>query len=212
MADLQKDQLSIFDMLEPEEPKSPAEIWAEETGFSDYWQHDTEFINDKPVCTYSKHSCNRKELWKIADTMDGISCIKQCCRKCDVQYCGVRCNGSEDPNNNKKRIPEECIKCEYIGKSYDIYGNEETDFYHCGLDGHPTWNEKGIPGKKCKKNLKKKSLEWSEFKEHCRHNGWTRGATETEPAAVMCSFNNRQNAKCWDDWIECNIDNCPLLK
>lgn len=160
MADLEKDQLSIFDILEPEEPKepkAPAEIWAEETGFSDYWQHDTEFINDKPVCTYSKHSCNRKELWNIADTLDGICCTKQCCRNCNVLHCGARCNGSEEP-------------------------------------------------------VQKKTLSFDEFKEHCRHNGWTKPATETEPSHVMCSFNNRQNAKCWEDWIICSLENCPLLK
>ena len=97
MADLQKDQLSIFDMLESEEPKAPAEIWAEETGFSDYWQHDTEFINDKPVCTYSKHSCNRKELWKQAEALGDPFCPHVCCRFCNTKCCGARCNGSSEP-------------------------------------------------------------------------------------------------------------------
>lgn len=157
MSDLQKDQLSIFDMLEPEEPKTPAEIWAEETGIADYWQTDIKFVNDKPVCKHSNHSCNKKELWKQAEALGDPFCPHVCCRFCNTKCCGARCNGSSEP-------------------------------------------------------VKKISLQFEEYKEHCRHNGWTRGATETEPAAVMCSFNNRQNAKCWDDWIECNMDNCPLLK
>lgn len=60
--------------------------------------------------------------------------------------------------------------------------------------------------------VQKNTLSFDEFKEHCRHNGWTKPATETEPSHVMCSFNNRQNAKCWEDWIICSLENCPLLK
>lgn len=238
--------------------------------------YEARWWRELPVCKYSNHVCNKEKLWKIADKMDGISCAKECCRKCDVQYCGIRCNGSKDPDNNKKRIPEECINCEYIGKTYDEDGSEETDLYHCGLDGHPTWNEEGIPGKKCKKaaveqkqDIKKteekpickysnhtcnkevlhalakesdpfcpsvccrfcntkycgvrcngseepkkddKKTRWEKYKEHCRHNGWTKGATETEPASVMCSYANKRNATCWEEWIPCNYENCPLLK
>lgn len=75
--------------------KSPAEVWAEETGYSDYWQNDTEFIDDKPVCTYSKHSCNRKELFKVAEMDNTIVCPHVCCRKCDEVMCGARCNGAD---------------------------------------------------------------------------------------------------------------------
>lgn len=81
---------------------SPAEQWAEDTGFSDYWSHDIEFVNDKPVCKYSQHSCNRKELWKAAHTLDNIECPEVCCRKCEVKACGARCNGSEEPKDKVK--------------------------------------------------------------------------------------------------------------
>lgn len=89
-------QMSIFDFLPPEKPKTPAEIWAEETGFSDYWQHDIEFKDDKPICKYSKHSCNRKELFKLAEEMNPF-CPHVCCRMCSEKLCGVRCNGASEP-------------------------------------------------------------------------------------------------------------------
>lgn len=48
------------------------------------------------------------------------------------------------------------------------------------------------------------------FHEECIHRGYHRGATEEHPASWMCSWNNKQKAKCWEDWIECTINNCPL--
>lgn len=49
------------------------------------------------ICQYSNHKCNKEELWKIANTLDGITCNKVCCRNCDVRLCGARCNGSDEP-------------------------------------------------------------------------------------------------------------------
>lgn len=49
------------------------------------------------TCKYSGHICNKEELWKVADSLDGIICNKVCCRNCDVRLCGARCNGSEEP-------------------------------------------------------------------------------------------------------------------
>lgn len=49
------------------------------------------------------------------------------------------------------------------------------------------------------------------FNEHCKHKGWLRGTDEEHPTATwMCGYANRQLAKCWDDWIPCTCDNCPL--
>lgn len=50
------------------------------------------------------------------------------------------------------------------------------------------------------------------YKEYCIKRGWYRGETEEHPASWMCSFKNRKNATCWEDWIECTEKNCPLLK
>lgn len=51
-------------------------------------------IPDKPICKYSNHSCNKENLWEVAE-MDGGQCKRVCCRQCDVVGCGARCNGSE---------------------------------------------------------------------------------------------------------------------
>lgn len=91
-------QISIFDLgVDKPDIVSPAEQWFNDTGLNDYWQTDTIFINDRPVCKHSKHSCNRLELFKVADSLDDINCKKVCCRKCDITGCGARCNGSEEP-------------------------------------------------------------------------------------------------------------------
>lgn len=47
-------------------------------------------------CKHSGHTCNREELWKIAESLE-VDCIQQCCRNCKVRLCGARCNGSEEP-------------------------------------------------------------------------------------------------------------------
>lgn len=39
----------------------------------------------------------------------------------------------------------------------------------------------------------------------CKHQGYIRGEVP------MCSFKDGHNAKCWDDWQECNKNNCFLL-
>lgn len=48
-------------------------------------------------CTFSGHTCNKKELWKVADTLDDLMCPHVCCRQCNTRSCGARCNGSEEP-------------------------------------------------------------------------------------------------------------------
>jgi hypothetical protein len=47
------------------------------------------------ICKHADHVCNKKELWKIADTLDDIKCPHVCCRKCDIELCGARCNGTK---------------------------------------------------------------------------------------------------------------------
>lgn len=49
------------------------------------------------ICDHSKHTCNKEELWKVADTLDEIMCPHVCCRLCNTRSCGARCNGSEEP-------------------------------------------------------------------------------------------------------------------
>lgn len=56
--------------------------------------------NEKPICKYSNHTCNKEVLFALA-TESNPFCPKVCCRFCNTKYCGVRCNGSEEPKSNK---------------------------------------------------------------------------------------------------------------
>lgn len=58
-----------------------------------------------PVCSHSGHTCNKKELWKVADTLDEIMCPHVCCRLCNTSLCGARCNGSEEPRELDPDFP-----------------------------------------------------------------------------------------------------------
>lgn len=55
-----------------------------------------DYIETLP-CAFSGHTCNKKELWKVADTLDDLMCPHVCCRQCNTVCCGVRCNGSNEP-------------------------------------------------------------------------------------------------------------------
>lgn len=72
-----------------------------------------------PACSHSGHTCNKKELWKVADTLDEIMCPHVCCRRCGVRLCGARCNGAEEP---KKDTTDEYIQenptCFYVTGHY----------------------------------------------------------------------------------------------
>lgn len=61
-------------------------------------------------CKFSGHTCNREELWKIAESLE-VDCIKQCCRNCKVKCCGARCNGSEEPSKCYSCFHEDQGKC-----------------------------------------------------------------------------------------------------
>lgn len=156
------------------EIESPAETWARETGFSDYWQHDVIFIDDKPVCKYSEHSCNRKELWKIAESFDDVICPHVCCRNCAERLCGARCNGSEEP---KCRIAEECEAyprgcggtidpCRFGGPFKWSNKREKLEDVHIDREGRP-----------------EKAPQWMKYKrcENCKR--WQRYDIKEQPPA-----------------------------
>ena len=54
---------------------------------------------DKPICKHSEHTCNKEELWKVAEDI-GEDCPKSC---------GARCNGA--PKTNKKETTKACADC-----------------------------------------------------------------------------------------------------
>lgn len=61
------------------------------------------------ICKLSNHTCNKEELWKVADTLDEIICPHICCNICFQKQCGARCNGSNEPKEKPKcSKAEEC--------------------------------------------------------------------------------------------------------
>ncbi len=111
---------------------------------------DEQPTNQTSICEYSQHECNRTELWKIADSLDDIECPHKCCRACDVKCCGARCNGSEEPQRDRKQeldekyaIPREHQKEE--GWTDDWHYTEletptETGIYYCIKDNTDYYN------------------------------------------------------------------------
>ncbi len=53
-------------------------------------------------CKHSGHSCNKEELWKIAK--EDVNCPQICCRLCNFEDCGARCNGAERSTYKKKPL------------------------------------------------------------------------------------------------------------
>lgn len=70
------------------------------------------------ICDFSGHSCNKTELWKIANTLDELQCPHVCCRKCNTQLCGARCNGSEEPKPSEDDYIRENPTCFYVFGHY----------------------------------------------------------------------------------------------
>lgn len=93
---------------------------------------------EAPICKHSKHTCNKKELWKIADSLDELQCPHVCCRMCNTRNCGARCNGSEEP---KKEITDDYIKenptCFYVFGHY----LDKADGWHKVPEELPTFTE-----------------------------------------------------------------------
>ena len=57
-----------------------------------------EYLDSLPKeCSFSGHTCNKKNLWEVADTLDELQCPHVCCRLCNTRNCGARCNGSDEP-------------------------------------------------------------------------------------------------------------------
>lgn len=73
------------------------------------------------ICKYSQHTCNKANLWEVADTLDDIKCPHTCCRGCDIPNCGARCNGSEEPKRQQDTTDEylkENPTCFYVFGHY----------------------------------------------------------------------------------------------
>lgn len=86
------------------------------------------------ICWYSNHACNKKELWKIADSFDGTQCPHVCCRRCNTRGCSARCNGAPEPKVRQwhrcsNMLPEKSGYYEIM----DIDGNRGRAWFEKGL-------------------------------------------------------------------------------
>lgn len=102
------------------------------------------------VCKFSKHTCNKEELWRVAVEI-GASCPKTCCRVCDIEDCGARCNGA--PRNaeppillQEGQIVYRVLRCDII--PYKVSGDtwvyntsdngKQRNYDLLTLDEHPS--------------------------------------------------------------------------
>lgn len=141
------------------------------------------------VCKFSEHTCNKEELWKIAKEFDDITCPEKCCRSCDQNLCGARCNGSEEPPKCKQADECEAYETKGCGGTVDP----------CRFGGPFNWSARSA---------------YDIFHEHCTHRGWHRQADEEKgiTASWMCGYPEGKPARGWEDWVECTEENCWLLK
>lgn len=114
-----------------------AESGAIKLGSSDFVARWWRPITEDKVCSFSGHTCNKKNLWEIADTLDILQCPHVCCRKCNTRNCGVRCNGSEEPKGETDDYIREHPDCFYV------YGHylSRSDGWHKVPDELPTYTE-----------------------------------------------------------------------
>lgn len=134
-------QLSIFDYM------SPAQEYYFDTGKTTYWQDSQGkpyqwWKNEAPVCSFSGHTCNKQNLWEVADTLDDLMCHHVCCRKCNTKMCGARCNGSQEPEPFMNEPVYEldirgfmddpyCPQCGYAFETIRTCKNFEVDCERC---------------------------------------------------------------------------------
>ena len=118
-----KGQMSLFDFM----PKpAPVDGWAlpcdtcgyDVNGCCNYDYHQGDYCRlgdkwkpkeEKVVCQFSGHTCNKENLWEVADTLDELLCPHVCCRKCASRNCGARCNGSEEPKKTVAMFGKEWL-------------------------------------------------------------------------------------------------------
>lgn len=106
-------QMHIFDFLSQDRPKESKK---------------TEAV-DSNICKYSGHTCNKKELWNVADSLDETMCPHVCCRACSTKMCGARCNGSKEPQEAPMLLQKGDI----------VYQVLRADIYTWIVDGR-TWS------------------------------------------------------------------------
>lgn len=139
-------QMSLFDYM------SPAQEYYFDTGKTTYWQDSQGkpyqwWKNKGPVCSFSGHTCNKQNLWEVADTLDDLMCPHVCCRKCNTRLCGARCNGSEEP----KHIPPVDRYLRHGPHTLIAKVREETKAWldQNGVPDFVKWDKNSLPCQNC---------------------------------------------------------------
>ncbi len=115
------------------------EPWMKDASTHGWWyevEPTTEEKQDKtgtekksPICRFSEHTCNKEELWRVAEEI-GEQCPHTCCRACNNNMCGARCNGAPQKPQEDSKDCKNCINwledgC-LINNSYERYHKYDT--------------------------------------------------------------------------------------
>lgn len=106
------------------------------------------------VCKHSEHTCNKEELWKVAEDI-GEDCPKSCCRSCSNKNCGARCNGAP------KEQTKACADCINWMEAGCIVNNNFSRYHKYDAD----WAS--LPKCENKSRFYPKSMSLCENKENC---------------------------------------------
>ncbi len=109
---------------------------------------------EKTICKHSQHSCNKEELWRVAEEC-GEECSHTCCRSCEVIHCGARCNGAP------KEQTKACADCINWMEAGCIVNNNFSRYHKYDAD----WAS--LPKCENKSRFYPKSMSLCESKENC---------------------------------------------
>lgn len=121
-SDVLEGQMNIFDFLKEDTEEKPKEV-SQTNEISQSKKVSIKIEKKKCedfTCRFAGHRCNKRQLWEVADTLD-VNCPHVCCRNCDIELCGARCNGSTEVIGEKG-----CFKCKWYHKTKGA-----NPFYMC---------------------------------------------------------------------------------
>lgn len=113
-----------------------------------------EVVKENNICKHSGHTCNKEELWKVAEDI-GEDCPKSCCRTCSNKDCGARCNGAP------KEQTKACTDCINWFEEGCIINNNFSKYHKYDAD----WAS--LPKCENKSRFHPKSMSFCELKDKC---------------------------------------------
>ncbi|MBQ1575213.1 MAG: hypothetical protein IIZ78_29120 [Clostridiales bacterium] len=191
-------QMNIFDFL-PDPNKKP-EPTSAPIQYYDTKQRDY-------ICQHSGHSCNKKNLWEVADSLDDTQCPHICCRLCSTKGCGARCNGSQEPRAAKRVILKgicDDAYCPECGEALDETKDLDCECCpECGtlIDWTP-WHRMNDHYTKAYRNSCPYFIGAVPY-EGKRDDPETNKCNCKDDGAIVSPD---------DEWLPCNPDRCPKHK